>query len=289
VPYNDTFSAGICFQVVTDWPFFASLLYNFTLKQYLTLSVCTGPLKENIHKAGGDMQRLGRHKWLMVCTLFIVGVLPLFIGGCGSKQNSPVYNITGNWFMFYATKGTAGEVGPSQFTFTTTDNNITGLTDKGQVITGEVAGLDITFSFVDSDGALNTSTGTVAASDGSTMSGTWTKSNGQSGTWHAVIGTVSPQADATGNWNMFQTTSGGSEQGLGLFTFSQSGFGIAGTTSDGKSIIGATGRLDITFFWVDADGVTHTLTGIITADGSSMSGTWYDTAGKSGTWRATRS
>jgi hypothetical protein len=236
------------------------------------------------------MQRLGRRKWLMFCTLFIAGALPLFLGGCGSKQNSPTFNITGGWYMFYATKGTAGEVGPSLFTFTTTENNITGITAQGQAITGTITGLDISFSFVDSDGATNTSTGTVSGDDGSTMSGTWTKTNGQSGTWHGVIGSVNPQTSAAGNWNMFQTTTGGGgEQGLGVFTFTQSGFGIAGTTADSNSIVGAIGRLDISFFWTGNDGVTHTFTGIITADGTSMSGTWYDTSGKSGTWRATKS
>lgn len=239
------------------------------------------------------MQRLGRrNKWLMVCTFFIVGVLPLLLGGCGSQSSSnpPTWNISGGWYTFYATKGTAGEQGPNLFTFTVTNNDVTGVTSQAQAITGQISGLDISFSFADSDGVTKSSTGTVAASDGSTMSGTWTKTNGQSGTWHAVIGSVNPLASAAGNWNMVQTTSGvAGEQGLGLFTFTQSGFGVAGTTSDGKPIIGAIGRLDITFFWVDADGVTHTFTGIITADSTSMSGTWYDTNGKSGTWSATKS
>ncbi len=233
------------------------------------------------------MQRLGRRKWLMVCTLIIVVVLPLLLGGCGSHQSSPTFNITGGWYMFDATKGTAGEQGPNLFTLTVTNNNITGVTSQGQVITGSINDLDISFSFVGSDGATNSWSGTVAAADGSTMSGTWTATNNQTGTWHGVIN-LAPQANAAANWNVFQTATGGNEQGLGLFTLTQSGNGIAGTTADAKSIIGAIGRLDITFFWVDANGVTQTFTGIITTDGSSMSGTWYDTNGKSGTWRATK-
>jgi hypothetical protein len=239
------------------------------------------------------MQRLRRRKWLMVCTLFFVGVLPLFLGGCGSNQSSsnpPVWNITGGWYTFYATKDTAGEQGPNLFTLTVTNNNIAGFTSKSQPITGQIAGLDISFSFVDSDGSTNSSTGTVAAADGSTMSGTWTKGT-QSGTWHAVINLPPTNGvSVAGNWNMFQTTSGVTgEQALGLFAFTQSVNSIAGTTSDGKSIIGAIGRIDVTFFWIGNDGVTHTFTGIITADSSTMSGTWSDTSGKSGTWRSTKS
>jgi hypothetical protein len=234
------------------------------------------------------MQRLGRRKWLAVCTLLMVGIIPLFLGGCGSKQSSPTFNITGGWYTFYSTKGTAGAQGPNLFTFTVTTNNITGVTSQGQVITGQITGLDISFSFVDSDGATNTSTGTVSADDGSTMSGTWTKSNGQSGTWEAVI-SLAPQVSVAGNWNMFLTTGGSGEQGLGVFVFTQSGNGVSGTTSDSNSIIGAIGRLDITFFWTGNDGVTRTLIGIITSDGTGMSGTWSDTSGKSGTWRATKS
>jgi hypothetical protein len=250
--------------------------------------------REKTNKAGGDMQRHGRSSWVMVYTLFIVGVLPLLIGGCGSKQSSPTFNITGGWNMFYATKGTQGEAGPSLFTFSVTNGNLNGGTAQGQGITGTVDGLNISFTFVDSDGATNTSTGTISADDGSTMSGTWTKGN-LSGTWHGVIN-LAPPMSVAGNWNVFQTASGGTEQGLGVFAFTQSfnnaaqtNSNIGGTTPDGKQITGAIGRMDITFFWTDGGGVTHTLTGIITSDGTTISGTWYDTSGNSGTWRAAKS
>jgi hypothetical protein len=238
------------------------------------------------------MQRFGKSKWLKVHMLSFVAVLVMFLGGCGGSggDNTPTWNIAGGWSMFYATKGTPGEQGPNLFTFTTSGNTIGGATFQGQAVSGTLNGLDIQFHFVDtSDGATNTSTGTVAAADGSTMTGTWTKTNGQSGTWHGVI-QQSPRVNVTGNWNISQTTSGvAGEQILGLFTFAQSGYSISGTTSDDKVITGAIGLSDISFFWVGSDNVTHTFTATVTSDGKSMSGTWYDTNGKTGTWRATKS
>ncbi len=236
------------------------------------------------------MQMFSKGNWVKVYLLSFAAVLVMFLGGCGgSGENTPNWNISSGWNMFYATKGTPGEQGPSLFTFSTSGNTISGSTSLGRSISGTINGLNVQFQFVDSDGATNTSTGTVAEADGSTMSGTWTKTNGQSGTWHAVIA-QSPRANMAGAWNMFQTTSGvAGEQGLGLFTFNQSVYNISGTTSDDKPIIGAIGLSDVSFFWVGSDNVTHTFTGIITLDSRSMSGTWYDTNGKTGTWRATKS
>jgi len=239
------------------------------------------------------VERLASRKWLKVCMLLIVA--SMFVSACGSNKTPPVWNISGGWFMFIATKGKSGEEGPNLFTFTSTQNKITGVTDQNLSITGEITGSDISFSWVRSDGVNNAYTGTVGA-DGSTMSGTWAGSNGQSGTWHAVISLV-PQVNIAGNFNVFQSIAGSTgEQGLGVFAFTQTlndatktASKIIGTTPDGRQITGAIGRLDITFFWIDSDGVTHTFTGIITADGATMSGTWSDTSGKSGTWRATKS
>ncbi len=231
------------------------------------------------------MQRLAERKCFKVRYLLFLLAISVFIGGCGSSESSPEWNITGTWSTFYATNGTPGEQGPNPFTFQTNGNTVGGSTSQGQAITGKIEGVDITFSFVGSDGFVNDSKGTVGA-DGSTMSGTWTSANQKSGTWHAVIN-LTPQVNISGNWNVYQTTSGvAGEQGPDDFTFTQSGYGIAGVTADGRPVTGAIGRLDVTFFWVGSDEVTHTMTGLITAEGTSMSGTWYDTNGKSGTWRA---
>lgn len=239
------------------------------------------------------MQRLSRSKWLKVHMLFLVAVSAMFLWGCGSSQNTPTWNIASGWSMFYATKGTPGEQGPRLFTFTTSGNTVSGATSQGQAISGTIDGLNIEFKFVDSDGATNTSTGTVAAADGATMSGTWTKPNGQSGTWHGVIQQSVRPKNVPGNYNISQTTNGvAGEQALGLFTFAESVYSISGTTSDGMPITGAIGLSAISFFWVGSDNVTHTFTGTVAIDNNGnatgMSGTWYDTAGKTGTWRATK-
>jgi hypothetical protein len=233
------------------------------------------------------MQKLATSKWLKVCLLFFVVTLFLFLGGCGSSKPLPVWNITGSWYTYYATTGTPGEQGPNLFTFTQTEDSLSGTTSQNQQITGTVSGLDITFSWVGSDGATNTSTGKVSA-DGATMSGTWTSSKGQSGTWHAIPNT-SPKVNIAGNWNTYQTTTGTpGEQGPDLFTFTQSGNGLSGTTSQGQQITGTISGLSITFFWTGSDGATYTSTGTVSADGVTMSGTWTGSNGQSGTWRATK-
>ena len=234
------------------------------------------------------MQKLDRSKCLKVYLLFFMVTLPLFFSGCGESKPLPVWNITGSWFTYYATTGTPGEQGPNLFTFTQTENSLSGTTSLNQQITGNVSGLSITFSWVGSDGATNTSGGTLSA-DGYTMSGTWTSSNGKSGTWHAITNTP-PKVNIAGNWNTYQTTTGApGEQGPNLFTFTQSGNGISGTTSQGQQITGTIGSLSITFSWVGSNGDTYIYTGTVSADGTTMSGTWTSVNGQSGTWRATKS
>ena len=132
------------------------------------------------------MQKFATSKWLKVCLLFFMVTSLLFLIGCGgSSQAPPVWNITGSWYTYYATTGTPGEQGPDIFTFTQSENSLSGTTSQGPQITGTVSGLNINFSWVGSDGVTYTSTGTVSA-DGATMSGTWASSNGQSGTWRAT-------------------------------------------------------------------------------------------------------
>jgi hypothetical protein len=230
------------------------------------------------------MQKLTINKWLEVCLFFSVVTLIIFLSGCGgSSQSSPVWNITGSWYTYYATTGTPGEQGPNVFTFTTTENTLSGTTS-----------LDINFSWVGNDGYTYTSIGTVGA-NGTTMSGTWTNTNGQSGIWSAITDT-SPAANTVniaGNWNIYQAITGVSgEQGPNPFTFAQSGYGISGTTttSVNQGVTGIFDNLSITFFWVGSDGTTtNALTGTVSADGTTMIGTWSSTNGQSGTWHATKS
>ena len=49
---------------------------------------------------------------------------------------------------------------------------------------------------------------------------------------------------------------------------------------------------DVSFFWTGSDNVTYTFTGTVSIDGngndSGISGAWYDTTGKKGTWRVSK-
>ena len=175
------------------------------------------------------MQKLATNKLLKVYLLLLVVSLHLILGGCGKSEPPPTWNITGSWYIYNTTTGTTGEQGPNLFTFTASTNTISGTTAQSQPITGDISGLNITFSWTGSDGATYTYTGAVSA-DGATMSGTWTSSNGLSGTWHAIINTP-PTVNITGSWNTYQTTTGTSgEQGPNLFAFTQTTNSISGTT-----------------------------------------------------------
>lgn len=233
------------------------------------------------------MKKFTKGKWLKVCFLFFVVTLPLFLVSCGTSQSEPTFNITGSWFLFHTTTGTAGQQGPDLFTFTTTDNNISGTTSQSQLITGTVSDVNVNFSWTGSDGATNNYTGTVSTLGATfTMSGTWTSTNGHSGTWNAIK-EVAPTGNITGNWNI--VTMGGTSGQQGLFVFTQSGNGIAGTTSQGLPITGIISSLTITFSWTGSDGATNIYTGTVSANGTTMSGTWTNTNGQSATWSATKS
>ena len=241
------------------------------------------------------MERLGSRKWLTVWMLiFVVALLP-FIVGCGSKTSEPAFNITGNWNIFTTTSGAIGELGPNLFSFTTSTSTLSGTTPQGNLITGTVSDLNISFSWVGSDGFTNNYTG-VVSNNGTTLAGTWTSTSGHSGTWNAIIistttGGFPPRVNIAGNWNAFHTTDGTTgEQGPDVVTFTQSGNGVGGTTQ-GQQITGSMMTSNITsllFFWNDGT-ANFAFTGIVSTDGTSMTGTWTNISGKSGTWRATKS
>ena len=174
------------------------------------------------------MQQQVTSDWFRVCMLLCVIGLTFFLGGCGgSSTGENPFNTTGSWFIYHTTAGVAGEQGPDTFTFTQTDsanNNLSGTTSQNQFLMGNVSGLNISFSWVGSDGATNTYTGTISG-DGFTMSGTWTNTSSHSGTWHAIVN-ASPHVDISGNWNILVTTVGtAGQQGPFPFTFTQSGNG----------------------------------------------------------------
>lgn len=243
------------------------------------------------------MQKLVASKWLKVCLLFFVVTLPLFLAGCGSSKPEPTFNIQGSWNIV-TTGGTVAEQqggsGVFIFTTSTTNNNISGTTPGGQVITGTVSDVNVSFSWIGSDNFTDSYTGTVRTLGGTfIMSGTWTSSNGQSGIWNAILeNTATPVSlNITGSWNM--VTAGGTvaeQQGLFAFTWQGSGYGIAGTTTSppGIQITGFISTNTIMFSWIGSDGATYIYYGTV-ANGTTMSGTWTSTNGQSGTWSATKS
>ena len=233
------------------------------------------------------MKKLFTGKWSRIYVFLLVASVPLLLIGCGSS-NPPAYDISGAWYTYYATHGTPGEVGPNLYALSSSNNAISGSTSQNQIITGEIAGLDINFSYVQSDGSTNNSMGTIS-SDGTTMSGTWTDTKGRSGTWHAIYqATNLSTISIAGNWSTYQIMTGSSEQGPNPFTFNQSGDSISGTTSQSLQFTGSISYYTLTFFWIGTDGVTYTFTGTVNANGLNMSGTWINTTGQSGTWRAVK-
>src|SRR5512135_1837194 len=175
------------------------------------------------------MEKLGSRKWLKVCMLISVAALLLFNVGCGSGTSEPAFNISGSWNIFTTTSGTVGEQGPNLFSFSTSTNTLSGTTPQGNIITGEVTDLNISFSWLGSDGFSNSYSGVISG-DGTTMTGTWTSTSGttvHSGTWNAIIiststGGFPPSVSIAGAWNTILTTNGiPGQQGPESFTFTQ--------------------------------------------------------------------
>ena len=216
------------------------------------------------------------------CVSIIIVTWSLFLGGCGGNKSEPTYNITGGWYVFHTTNGTAGEQQPALLTYSQSENSLSGTTPLNQTITGNVSKTTATFSWTGTDGTVYTYTGTVAGND--TMAGSWTGSNGQSGTWHAILNVAPSVNIADTTWQITYTTNETT-----TVTFSQSGNGIAGTSSQVQQIIGCVSSLTITFSWVGSDGATYIYTGAVDVNGTTMSGTWLNTNGQSGTWTATKS
>jgi len=93
--------------------------------------------------------------------------------------------------------------------------------------------------------------------------------------------------DVSGYWKIYHTTEGqAGEEGPEYLTFSQSGNDVTITDScdpDEDPFYGAISGTSISFSWTE-EGITITATG--TVSGDTMEGTWTDTTGGSGTWRA---
>ena len=221
---------------------------------------------------------------LRICLVFLGLSTMIFLSGCGSGKPDATWNIAGGWYLYHDTAGTSGEQGPDLFSFSQSDNDLSGTTGQGESFTGSITGTDVKFSWTASDQTSYTYTGTVGSG---IMAGTWDSSNGQAGTWRAVVN-LAPVVNVEGSWNVFPTVTGSTEQGPEVFSFLQSGNSISGTASGGETITGNIGSLYIIFTWTSEGGTTHICTGTVSADSSTMSGTWTSPGGQSGSWRATK-
>ena len=102
---------------------------------------------------------------------------------------------------------------------------------------------------------------------------------------------VLPEASVSGSWNLYHTKTGGTEEGPDFFTLTDTGNSISGTGAIGSStatITGTVSGMNITLSLLLSAGQTTSLTGTVSDDGSTMSGT-YSNPTQSGIWRATRS
>ncbi len=230
------------------------------------------------------MQQRDTSWWVRLLVLFYAAALTFLVSGCLGASSPPAsVTITGSWNIFHTPTGST-QLGPDIFTFTQTGNSISGTTSQGQTVTGTLTGSNITFSWTASN-VTNTYSGTVSA-DGTTMSGTYTTSASETGSWSATKGTSST-VSITGTWNMFITPSNtNAEQTLGLFTFTQTGNTISGTTAQGQQLAGTLSGQNVSFSWVDSGGNTNTFTGSVGT--TAMTGTYTVNAVASGSWRAAK-
>ncbi len=221
---------------------------------------------------------------LKMCSLVILLSLPVFLAACGGSSSSGGVNISGSWFIYNATNGVAGEEGPGRFIFAINGNHIGATASQGESVTGTIDGENVSFSWVASDGATYTYTGTAVDNNGKTMSGTWSNSKGQSGTWLGLFDAI-PSFDIKGNWSF---TNAGPEATISI-SITESGSGITITTPQGEqSPPGAFSGRNVAFFVNGSDGATYAYSGSVNSDANAMSGTWTNTNGQSGTWSATR-
>jgi hypothetical protein len=263
-------------------------------------------MKGHNYITGGVMKKRATSKWLKVSLLFLVATLPLFLGGCGGSKSEPTFNISGNWVIYHTTSGTPGQQGPDLFSFSQSQNNLTGTTSSGTtslsltLSSGDVSGQNVSFGWTGSDGTTTYAYSGSVSSNGTTMSGTWHSSDGQQGTWNGIINET-PIDNIAGNWNFLSTSGTPGQQGL--FAFNQSINTVAtitintisGTTSQDLALTGTISSLSIIFSWTGSDGTTYIYTGTVSGSGgTAMSGTWtsINTSGQygpSGSWSATKS
>lgn len=97
------------------------------------------------------------------------------------------------------------------------------------------------------------------------------------------------EGDISGGWNLFLASSGVSAVAPKVLTLAQSGGNITGTTGDGAIITGTIDGDYVALDLANSDKTATTLTGTISSDWKTMSGTYTSTGSDgSGTWNAAK-
>jgi hypothetical protein len=226
------------------------------------------------------MKKFTTTQLINISLILFAMTLPLFLGGClGAGTPTALVNISGSWNLSTLT-GT--------WTFNQIGTTISGQTPSGtEQITGTIVGLNINFSFTDTNGNTDSYTGTVS-SDGTTMSGTYTVGT-TSAPWDGTLSGSTGASISTGNWSVTDIPTGGTAGTPFTVFLSQSGSTIKGnfpTTStgqpatEGTSVTGTvSGTSSITFSFID--------TGSIISSNSISNGTYTINDAAAGTWSAT--
>ncbi len=218
----------------------------------------------------------------------------------GDIAGASVNIDTGSWYMFYTMTGKTTAQNNSLFSFSQSNNNLTGtVPTTGESLTGFLSGSDVSFSWT--SGATSTNSGVKyvyggnVSSDGTVMSGIWTDSSGDSGIWSSIK-QLPVLASVSGSWNLSTPV-----EGVQGFTFAQSStdeHDLTGSLTNAQvgPVVGAVGNPFIIFFWTGTDGTTiYSFMGTIDSGtinsgaATVMSGTWTATNGQSGSWSAARS
>ena len=226
--------------------------------------------------------------------LFLL-ILPLLLAGCGSG-NFGEYELAGNWYIYQTSyAANTPEVVHTVAIDMATQTNSFGMTwltnaTNGDAYTSgggsEDSSGNISFTMEDTNtGITYTFTGT--SNSASTMVGTWTSNNGQSGVWNALNQQpVFSGVNFAGEWKASYT---GDNTGLPvLFTLNQPDANTV--TSIDNSISGnineGGGTPHIVFYLTDSGNTdVYVFTGTLTAAGA-MSGAWENSAKEAGTWSA---
>lgn len=201
------------------------------------------------------------------------------IGSTGSWSAIPVgsaRSIDGTWFCCGAAGGAAAQ-----------DWSVNGNTGTGSVAGSQFATLQVSYNWplvsietIYTDSSYTATFIGVISDNATTMSGTWTSNANQSGTWTA---TLAGSGGLNGVWFCCRAGPGESEL---VFSGSTGYVDNGGVDIATLQVTSPGPQVAFSAHYIDG-GLTQTYTGTMAPNGQTMSGTWTDSDGGSGTWTAT--